>query len=159
MQIRLTTASDLDRVMEIYAKARAFMAENGNPTQWGTDRPTRAQIEADIELGQSYVCAEDDEILAVFCFYVGDDPAYHTLEGVWLNDRPYGVVHRIATGGARRGAAAFCLDWCFEKCGNVRIDTHVNNKPMQRLVGKKGFQFCGICHVSDGTERLAFQKS
>ena len=35
MIIRKTTMEDLDEVMEIYAGARAFMAQNGNPTQWG----------------------------------------------------------------------------------------------------------------------------
>ncbi|MBQ7614736.1 MAG: hypothetical protein IJU77_06785 [Butyrivibrio sp.] len=35
MKIRKTTDKDLKRVMEIYAYARKFMAEHGNPNQWG----------------------------------------------------------------------------------------------------------------------------
>ena len=35
MRIRKTTESDFDRIMEIYAYAREFMARTGNPNQWG----------------------------------------------------------------------------------------------------------------------------
>jgi L-amino acid N-acyltransferase YncA len=35
MKIRKTTEKDIERVMDIYAYARKFMAEHGNPNQWG----------------------------------------------------------------------------------------------------------------------------
>lgn len=35
MEIRKTRPQELDAVMALYARARAFMAENGNPSQWG----------------------------------------------------------------------------------------------------------------------------
>ena len=35
MKIRKTTEKDIERVMDIYAHARKFMAEHGNPNQWG----------------------------------------------------------------------------------------------------------------------------
>ena len=35
MKIRKSTEQDIERMMEIYAYARKFMAENGNPNQWG----------------------------------------------------------------------------------------------------------------------------
>ena len=38
MRIRPSAIEDLDRIMEIYAGARAFMAAHGNPNQWGPDR-------------------------------------------------------------------------------------------------------------------------
>ena len=49
MQIRLAELEELDRIMEIYAHARRFMAETGNPKQWGaTNWPPRTLIEQDI---------------------------------------------------------------------------------------------------------------
>ena len=33
--IRLAKEKDLDNIQEIYVYARKFMAEHGNPTQWG----------------------------------------------------------------------------------------------------------------------------
>ena len=35
MIIRHSKEEDLPRMMEIYAYARDFMAEHGNPNQWG----------------------------------------------------------------------------------------------------------------------------
>ena len=46
--ITLATAADLPRILALYAHARAFMAENGNPNQWGQTRPTEADVAAHI---------------------------------------------------------------------------------------------------------------
>ena len=60
MQIRHSTIQDLDRIMEIYAGARVFMAQHGNPNQWGpTNWPPEALIRKDIAEGNSYVCIND----------------------------------------------------------------------------------------------------
>ena len=48
MQIRKATIEELDEIMKIYAFARNFMAEHGNPTQWGQNKPSKEQIESDI---------------------------------------------------------------------------------------------------------------
>ena len=61
MRIRKTTEADFDRVMEIYAYARDFMARTGNPNQWGpTNWPPEALIHNDIQEGDSSVCTNDD---------------------------------------------------------------------------------------------------
>lgn len=80
-------------------------------------------------------------------------------EGAWLDAAPYGVVHRIAAAEQGHGAAAYCLDWCLAQCGNIRIDTHRGNKPMQRLLARLGYAYCGLIDLEEGRgERLAFQK-
>ena len=35
MEIRHSKEADFDQIMKIYKYARKFMAENGNPNQWG----------------------------------------------------------------------------------------------------------------------------
>ena len=50
MEIRKAVSGDLPRIMEIYAFARAFMAEHGNPHQWGHNNwPPETLIREDIE--------------------------------------------------------------------------------------------------------------
>ena len=66
MQIRKSTPEDLAQMMELYAKARVFMRENGNPNQWGDSHPAQEIIEADIAAGKSYVCTEGEEIISTF---------------------------------------------------------------------------------------------
>ena len=55
MKIRLSKEEDLKAIMEIYDLARKFMKEQGNPTQWGEDYPSKLLIEADISSHQSFV--------------------------------------------------------------------------------------------------------
>lgn len=159
MEIRKTKREELDRVMEIYAHARQFMVEHGNPHQWGFTKPSKEQIVTDIEQGNSYVCMEQEEIAAVFFYKEGVDPTYVNIyDGTWLNDKPYGVVHRIAAAGTVKGAGSFCLNWAFKQCGNLKIDTHKDNIVMQSTLKKNGFQYCGIIYLEDGDERLAFHR-
>ena len=182
MRIRKTTINDLDEVMKIYARARGFMAENGNPTQWKDSYPSEELIRKDIADGVSYVCVDacgeeteknagagpeaeagggaDSEVIeAVFMYDMREDPTYAVIEnGAWPNDRPYGVLHRIASSGRKKGVASFCMQWCFEQCGNLRCDTHDDNKVMQHVMKKNGFECCGRIYVEDGSPRVAFQK-
>ncbi len=160
MEIRKTRIEELDTVMDIYAYARRFMADTGNPNQWGTIKPKREWIEADIVNGNSYVCMEKDEIAAVFFYRYGNDPTYEVIyDGAWVNDKPYGVVHRIASAGRVKGAGSFCLNWAYEQCGNLKIDTHHDNIVMQNTLQKNGFTYCGIIYLEDGDERMAYQKA
>ncbi len=165
MKIRKTTMRDLARVMEIYAYARKFMAQHGNPNQWGpTCWPPEDLIRRDITEGSSYVCENDTGvILGTFFFVQGTDiePTYREItDGAWLDDSPYGVVHRIASDGSAKGVGAFCLNWAFEQCGHLRIDTHGDNTVMQNLVRKLGFVRCGTIYVEeDDDPRLAFEKT
>lgn len=160
MEIRTATEESLAEILEIYAHARKFMAQNGNATQWGDTYPPLECVKQDIGEGKCHICVEDDRILCVFYFAREEDPTYRIIsEGRWLNDRPYAVVHRIASAEGVRGAAAFCLDWAFQQAGNVRIDTHDDNKPMQGLLKKAGFRYCGRITLADGSPRIAFQKS
>ena len=164
MQIRKTTTADLPAVMQIYAEARQVMAETGNATQWGENHPPQHIIEEDIAAELSYVCETDYcEVVAVFYFDTTPDPTYAKIDGAWINDEPYGVVHRIArTKKAQaKGAGAFCLDWCFSQIPNIRIDTHRANAPMLKLLDNLGYKYCGVICLdipgADG-ERLSFQK-
>ncbi len=158
MEIRVAWAEELDEIMKIYAEARAFMAEAGNPDQWGDGYPERDMIEGDIAEGKLYVCAECEKLLAVFYYAAEDDKTYHVIDGGWLSDAEYGVVHRIAVRERGRGIAAACINWAYGQTGNIRIDTHADNIPMQKLLAKLGFTYCGTIYVRDGSPRRAYQK-
>ena len=162
MEIRKGTFEDLETVMGLYADARQFMVDTGNPRQWVMRNwPPRELIDQDIAQGKCHVCVDQGEILAVFFYDYGYriDPCYDVIEeGEWMNDEPYGVVHRIAA-KAGSGAGKFCMNWAFDQCGHLRIDTHDDNKVMQRTLEKLGFTRRGIIHVrEDSDPRIAFEK-
>lgn len=159
MIIRQARMDEFDTIMSIYSAAQDFMAQNGNASQWGKTHPDPKLIKNDIENGELYVCTENDIIACVFFFRFATDPTYNVIyEGNWQNDEPYGVVHRIASSRMVKGAAKFCLNWAFEKCGSLRIDTHKNNIPMQNLLTGLNFKYCGIIYLESGDERLAYHK-
>ena len=147
---------DLDQILEIYAEARRFMAENGNPTQWNNGYPTRELLESDISLNRLYAIRRNGVICGAFVFFIGDDPTYQYIEGSWMDDTPYGVIHRIAGNGG--GIFPAALEFCRARIAHIRIDTHHNNIPMQRAVEKAGFSRQGIIYVEDGTPRIAYEK-
>lgn len=152
---------DWEEIRKIYAGARQFMAEHGNAGQWGTNYPGEELLLDNIRQEKLYVCAggEEEKIAAVFYFAAEEDPSYGKIEdGAWLNEEPYGVVHRIASARTVKGAASFCLNWAFRQTGNIRIDTHEDNIPMQNMLRKNGFRYCGKIHLKNGEPRIAFQK-
>ena len=150
---------ELDQIMDVYARARAFMAQNGNPTQWGDDYPPRELIEEDILSNRLFVCVINGELEAVFAFILGEDPTYKTIEGGhWLNDVPYGTLHRLASAGHRSGVGRPVHDWCLEPREGQRADTHSDNKGMQPALEATGFSRCGIIHLANGSPRIAYQK-
>lgn len=163
MQIRHVAETDLYRIMEIYEYARRFMAEHGNPNQWGpTNWPPEELIRSDIADGNSYACIYDDRIVGTFFFSQGKEiePAYRRIEdGKWKDNGPYGVIHRLAGDGSVKGIGSFCIEWAFRQCGHLRMDTHGDNRVMQNLLKKKGFVHCGTIYVTeDHYPRLAYEK-
>lgn len=160
VKITKTQKTDMESVMKLYDRSRVFMRQTGNASQWINGYPSEEVVEKDIVQGNSYVCVENNShIVGVFCFFQGVEPNYAKIEeGEWLNDKPYGVIHRLSSSGQRKGIADICIRWCFQQCPNVRVDTHQDNRVMQKILEKNGFQRCGIIYVEDGSPRIAFQK-
>lgn len=155
------TLDDLSEIMPIYSSAREFMRNTGNIGQWVNGYPKEQFIIEEIKAGHCFVCENQvGEITGTFCFIVGEDPTYLKIyNGEWLNDEQYGTVHRIASSGKDSGVAKACFEWCFNQCSNIRVDTHRNNFIMQQVFENLKFHYCGIIYLSDGSERLAYQKS
>ncbi len=160
MLIRKTVEKDLVQIGAIYENAKKFMRKTGNPNQWNSERPNIETAREDMENGVGYIAEENGEILAVFMFSQDEDSTYAKIyDGTWLSDAPYGVIHRIAVAKQGQGIIGVCIDECFARCHNLRIDTHRDNLPMQRALLKHGFEYCGVIHLENGDERLAYQKT
>lgn len=159
MKVRNAELEDLESIQTTYEYARKLMRKNGNMKQWINGYPQKELLEEDIRNTNCYVVEDKKDIVAVFMLFKGDEPTYQNIyNGAWINDAPYGTIHRLATTGKVKGMASFCIDWCISQCGNIRIDTHEDNKIMQHILEKKDFKKCGTIYVNDGTPRLAYQK-
>ncbi len=158
--IRKAVSDDMPRILDIYAYARSFMAEHGNPHQWGDSHPREEQLWEDIRRGELYVAVSEGCIHGVFAFILGEDPTYARIyDGEWQNAKPYFVIHRVASMAGVHGIMRAVLDYAFTLTDTIRIDTHEDNRTMRALLEKYGFVYCGVIFLENGDSRLAFQKS
>ena len=145
--------------MQVIDKARLSMRRDGNLTQWSNGYPDRRLMADETRRGDCHVLTTPGgDIVGTFCLVEGPDPTYARIEGAWLNDAPYHVIHRLAADGSVKGIAARCIAWCKQHCAtDLRIDTHADNRAMRHILQREGFTRCGIIRVGDGTPRIAYQ--
>lgn len=170
--IRKTEYADLGDVMDVFSQAIQKMRRDGNMHQWTGGYPSTSAIENDIASGTSYVGVDGEgRIYGTFAAVPGPDPTYAELypdpesgQCRWLDDcLPYVVIHRIASAEQAHGFADSCFGFVSavfagSGFGSIRIDTHRDNGIMRNLLASRGFTYCGIIHLENGDERLAYQK-
>ena len=157
--IRKAIDSDLLEIKKIVAKARDIMKSSGNVNQWVDGYPTREVLLADVRSGNAYLLLRENKAVAYFAMLDGPEITYNLIvEGCWLNDDSYGVLHRVASNGKAKGVFQEILLYASSHYDNIRIDTHHDNKIMQRLLEQNGFVYCGVIFLGDGSPRLAYQR-
>ena len=157
--IRKAVESDLLDIKSIVDKARELMKASGNVNQWVDGYPSIDVLLSDIRSGNAYLLLRENKAVAYFAMIDGPEPTYNLItKGSWLNDDSYGVLHRVASNGEAKGVFKEILLYASEHYSNIRIDTHHDNKIMQRLLEQNGFVYCGIIFLGDGSPRLAYQR-
>lgn len=163
-----TKLEDVPRILTLVDECRAFMEEQGF-YQWTDGYPQKQLFLWDIEHGRGYVLQKDGQIEGFAALSFDEEACYKDIEGKWLDDEPYGVIHRMGVSKKVRGTeAAMQLLLSMElRCKargitSVRIDTHKDNLPMQGLLKKAGYAYCGIVTYTTiptgDPVRLAYQK-
>jgi len=163
---RKTILADIPQILMILDEAKQALKIAGID-QWQNGYPNKESIQQDIEQGISYVYLDvDNNIVGTLALSFAGEPTYQTIyQGNWLSAQPYGVIHRIATKQTKKnqGIASAMLTACQNLARqkaiySLRIDTHEDNKAMQRLLEKNSFAHCGTILLTDGAERIAFEK-
>ncbi|MBR2747791.1 MAG: N-acetyltransferase [Bacteroidales bacterium] len=165
MVIRPATEADLPAVLPVFEAAKAIMRADGNHDQWGAPGfPGDALLLRDIARGGGFVISSEAEgeveksIVAYFALLPSPEPTYDVIDGAWLTDGPYGVIHRIASYPEVHGIFSAVIDFAAARYPHLRIDTHRDNRIMQHLIDMAGFTYCGVIWLEDGTERLAYER-
>lgn len=162
--IRKGNTNDIPAIMEIIADAQSLLAGRG-VDQWQDGYPTADIIAQDIARAESYVIEIDRSVAATAVISFAGEVTYNSIDGAWLNDNSYVVVHRLAVRNSvlRSGLARQMMLYAEELAlqrgvNNIRVDTHIDNKAMQSLLNNLGFVFCGEITLLSGAPRIAFQK-
>ena len=160
LTIRTAAQQDIPAIMKVLEAGRGIMLASGNLHQWAAGYPTEAMVRADISPGYGKVMEQEGQVVAYFACIPSPDPTYSYIEGgAWLDDeKPYYVVHRIASFPQVHGVFAAMMDYLEGITDNIRIDTHKDNKIMQGLLERYGFSYCGIIYLLNGDPRLAYQR-
>ncbi len=165
MEFRKAMEVDIDSIMNIIKQAQEYFKEQGTD-QWQNNYPNVETIKNDIEKGYGYVLLKDGKIVGTVSVSFDGEKTYENIyEGKWISNLQYAVVHRMAIDSKLKGKGLasiimkniekMCLD---RDVHSIRIDTHEDNKSMQRLIDKNGFKYCGIIYLADGSKRLAYEK-
>lgn len=161
MKIRPAVKSDLEALMRIFENAKQIMRSSGNMLQWTDGYPSEAVVLKDIRNGHCHVACENGEIIATMALIPGPDPTYTHIEGTWPDDKPYYVIHRLATTAPGKNIASQMFDWAYgyiatKSCSTIRIDTHRDNCIMKHILTKYGFTECGVIYLESGDPRDAY---
>ena len=167
LTIRPATEADIPAVLPVFEAAKAIMRSDGNHEQWAAPGfPGDGLLLRDIARGGGYVMESSvlpdptghPGIVAYFALLPSPEPTYDYIDGTWLTDDPYGVIHRIASYPDVHGIFSAIIDFAASRYPHLRIDTHRDNRIMQHVIEAAGFTYCGIIWLTDGTERLAYER-
>lgn len=169
MNIRLAVSNDVPALMEIICDAKSLLKESGSP-QWNVDPyPNEETIINDINQKQLFVISHFEKIIGMIVLAIGIDESYNEIDGSWLtNSSNYLVIHRIALKkeyyhmGISKQLMSFAISYAkSQKVDSIRVDTHDLNKPMQGLLNKYDFSYCGkitLKRPKIDKIRLAYEK-
>ncbi len=166
MNFRKSQKTDIEEIMKIIHQAQNYF-KNNNIDQWQNGYPNFQVINTDIEHNESYVLVKDSEIIATTVISFSGEKTYDKIyDGNWLTDNnKYAVIHRIAVKDNYKGCGLshkileYAENICLENnIHSIRIDTHEENIPMQNLLKRNQYKYCGIIYLDDGAKRIAFEK-
>lgn len=162
MELRKAQLNEAETCYQCIEDARTFHKSMGFE-QWHPDYPTQQTLLDDIVQNVGYVFVDEGGIIGYCCMIIGDEPAYHEIKGAWKTNRSYAVIHRMAFSQKARGNGlsraaldlikAFCLS---NHIHAIRVDTQEENKIMQHILDREGFQYCGLIQF-DGGPKLAYE--
>lgn len=163
MNLRKATWEDVQDMMRIFAQARLSQRLAGF-RQWEDGYPSVEVCESDIRNSIGYIL-NDDGKSAGYVAIASHDQEYDNHPELWDIAEPYAVFHRIALSDDYRGRhlSSELFDLAETKAIEsgarcIRIDTGLENKPMQHILAKRGYANLGICEFSWG-KRLAYEKT
>ena len=147
--------NDLDEVYGVIEIGRKHIA-TFNIDQWQDGDPSYETIKENILKNEVHILKDEDEIVG--CFVKQEyDPQYEYIEGKWLDDSKYVVIHRMAVKYYNRGLGTYIFNELKKEYNHIRIDTHEGNKDMNCCLVKNGFTLCGTIYLKNGHSRNAYE--
>lgn len=162
MILRAATIDDMADVMQIFSQARLAQRKAGFQ-QWEDGYPSLDVLKSDIDNSKGYILDDAGHSAGYVAVSTYDDE-YNNHQELWNITKSYAVFHRIAISDDYRGKkiSSILFDLAELKAQQtgaqfIRIDTGLENKPMQHILSKRGYSKLGVCNFAWG-KRLAYEK-
>lgn len=163
LSLRKADFSEIPQIWEILQDAIEQRRLDGS-TQWQDGYPNELSIENDINNGYAYVLTENESILCYAAIIFDKEPAYDDIEGKWLTNGDYVVVHRVAVSKLAKGKGiATKLFESIEGLSvknnvySIKVDTNFDNIPMLKILDRLKYTYCGEVYFR-GSARRAYEK-
>lgn len=162
-QFRKAELSEIAAIWTILQQAIQRRKEDGS-NQWQDGYPNPEVIQKDIEKGAGFVLVEGKTIIGYSAVLINDEPAYATIEGNWLTNGNFVVLHRVAIAEnyLGKGLAKLILKYIEEfalskNIYSIKADTNFDNIAMMKIFETLGYTYCGEVYFR-GSPRKAFEK-
>jgi GNAT superfamily N-acetyltransferase len=163
IKMRKAETEDRDIIWNILQQAIERRRKDGS-MQWQEGYPNLNTVETDIENGFGYVMTVNGEIAVYTALILNDEPAYDNIDGAWLSNGEFVVVHRVAVDEkfAGQGMVKKLFDHIedFTRSHGIRsvkVDTNFDNIAMLKILESKSYTYCGEVFLAGGM-RKAFEK-
>lgn len=154
---------EMNEIWTILQQAILRRKKDGS-NQWQDGYPNLEVVKNDIQNNYGYVLTEEKTIIGYCAIVINDEPEYLNIEGNWLTNADFVVVHRIAISenyigkGLSKTIIEFIEDLARKiNIHSIKVDTNHDNIAMMKIFDKCGFTFCGIVHFR-GSPRRAYEK-
>lgn len=160
--------ADLDDILALKEATKILLKQRGID-QWQHHNPSRAHFVADIDKGEFFLIRREEGLAAMAAIKAGNEPTYDIIYGgPWGGKPPYLTIHRlaVATSSLGQGLGEVMLRFAEDRARQqavhvIRIDTHRDNQPAQRLFERMGYVKRGWIYLDpqpDDRHRLAYDK-
>jgi GNAT superfamily N-acetyltransferase len=160
---REATESDIAEIWDILQRAILRRKADGSK-QWQDGYPNREVVRKDIEKGEGYVLTNDGTIVGYAAVIINYEPAYEAIEGSWLTNEDFVVVHRVAVSeehlgkGISKVLLGFVEQFALNRSiHSIKADTNFDNLAMMKVFEKLGYVYCGEVYFRANARR-AYEK-
>lgn len=160
---RKAEMSEMPQIWEILQQAILRRKKDGS-NQWQDGYPNPEVVQNDIEKGQGFVLLEGETVIGYSAVIINYEPAYDDIEGKWLTNGDFVVIHRVAVSEKHlsKGFAKMIIRYVEDFALNnniysVKADTNFDNIAMMKILENSGYTLCGEVHFR-GSARKAYEK-
>lgn len=163
LNFNIAKEDELSSIWKIIQQAILRRKKDGS-TQWQDGYPNIETIKKDIENRVGYVIKITQILVAYAVIDSRIEPEYEQIEGKWLSDHPYLVIHRVAIDEKYVGQGI--ATQIFKEIENIansrniksiKVDTNFDNIGMLKILEKLHYTYCGEVYYR-GSARKAFEK-